>query len=190
MDLTVRAYSLLMALVGVGRLVELGISRRHQRALRAAGAGVVAESVFPWMVLLHAAVLVAAPLEAARLQRRPRLAWVVVMGALLALANALRWWVIRTLAARWQVRVADSLPLGVVADGPFRWVRHPNYVAVALELLALPLLGGAWLTAALGTIAHGLVLRRRIAAEESVLLADPAYRALMGPKPRFIPGLL
>jgi methyltransferase len=104
-------------------------------------------------------------------------------------ANVLRILAIRSLGKHWNVRVVDSTALGVVASGPYRYVRHPNYVAVFLELLFLPLVQGAWITAALGTAAHILVLRRRIALEESVLLADPSYAATMGSKPRFIPRL-
>src|SRR5204863_108279 len=78
---------------------------------------------------------------------------------------------------------------GVVTGGPYRWIRHPNYVAVFVELLALPLVHGAWLTALAGAALHVPVLRRRLALEESVLAADPVYRDLMGRKPRFVPRL-
>ena len=76
-----------------------------------------------------------------------------------------------------------------MTSGPYRFVRHPNYVAVFLELLFLPLVQGAWLTAALGTALHVLVLRRRILLEEAMLLESPAYRISMGEKPRFVPAL-
>jgi len=101
--------------------------------------------------------------------------------------NALRWWVIATLGPHWNVQVMGSTKLGVVTSGPYRFVRHPNYVAVFVELAALPLVHGAWLTALAGSALHVLVLRRRIAAEESVLLADETYRRAMQAKPRFIP---
>ena len=71
--------------------------------------------------------------------------------------------------------------------GPYRWVRHPNYTAVFVELLALPLIHMAWITAALGTVAHVFVLRARVASEDRVLLANPDYVARMGHKPRFLP---
>ena len=87
------------------------------------------------------------------------------------------------------MQVMDSLALGVVTDGPFRWIRHPNYLAVFLELLAVPLIHTAWLTAAAGSLAHVSILRSRIAAEERMLLAHHAYCDAMGGKPRFIPGL-
>jgi methyltransferase len=106
-----------------------------------------------------------------------------------ALANGLRWWVIRTLDRHWNVQVMDSLALGVVTGGPYRFVRHPNYVAVFLELLALPLVHTAYVTALAGTLVHLFVLWRRIALEERVLLAHADYRAAFAERPRFIPRL-
>jgi methyltransferase len=69
-------------------------------------------------------------------------------------------------------------------------VRHPNYVAVFVELLALPLVHGAYVTALAGAAAHLWVLSHRIRAEEAVLMADESYRATMGPRPRFFPRVL
>jgi methyltransferase len=182
-------YTLFLAAVGLGRLVEMGISRRHQRDLAARGATKVAEPHFRWMVLLHGGVLAAAALEVWLLARPfiPGLA--APMLALFVLSNVLRWWVIRTMAGHWNVQVIDSLELGVVTDGPFRWIRHPNYLAVFVELLTVPLIHTAWLTALLGSLAHIWVLRQRLAVEEAVLLANSDYRAAMGHKPRFLPRL-
>jgi methyltransferase len=94
-----------------------------------------------------------------------------------------------TLGDNWNVHVMNSAPLGVVTTGPYRWIRHPNYLAVLVELLALPLIHSAWLTAAAGTIACWRVVRQRLKVEEPVLIADPLYRATMSFKPRFVPRL-
>jgi methyltransferase len=85
------------------------------------------------------------------------------------------------------VEVMASSRVGVVTSGPYRWVRHPNYVAVVIELFALPMMHTAWLTAVAGTIANLEILRRRLRVEDGVLMADPAYRSTMGAKPRFVP---
>ena len=185
--LSVWLYLALLAAVGAGRLLEMRLSRRHQRALGARGIGVAREPVFGLMVALHTGVLLAAAVEVLAL-RRPVVPAVGVPALLLfALANLLRWWVIAALGPHWNVRVMGSLAIGVVSDGPFRWVRHPNYVAVFVELAALPLIHGAWLTALGGSILHVMILRRRIGLEEGILMADPRYRDVMGSKPRFIP---
>jgi methyltransferase len=182
-------YTAFLAAVGLGRLIELRVSRRHQRTLAAHGIVKIAEPHFRHMVLLHAGVLLASGLEVWLLRRPFRRALALPSGVIFVSANALRWWVIRTMAEHWNVQVMNSLELGVVTDGPFHGIRHPNYAAVFLELTALPLLHSAWLTALMGTFAHIWVLHRRIALEEAVLLADPTYRAIMGPKPRFVPRI-
>jgi methyltransferase len=184
---SVGAYLVLLAAVGVGRLLELRLSRRHERALADRGARVAPEPVFRLMVALHTGVLIASGVEVLLL-RRP---FTPALGApalvAFALANLLRWWVIATLGPHWNVRVVGSLELGVVTGGPYRWIRHPNYVAVFVELAALPLVHDAWLTALAGSALHAFVLRRRLAVEEAVLAANPLYRAAMGGKPRFVP---
>jgi methyltransferase len=83
----------------------------------------------------------------------------------------------------------DSAALGVVSDGPFRWIRHPNYLGVIVEVIALPLIHTAWITAAFAAVGNACVLRNRLRVEESVLDAVPAYRASMSRKPRFLPKL-
>jgi methyltransferase len=190
MALSVVLFLGLLATVGAIRGVELAISRRHQLALAAHGARRMPEPHFRWMVALHAGVLVGAAVEVLWLRRPLIPALAVAAGAAFAAANILRWWVIRTLGAHWNVAVVDSIGLGVVTDGPFRFVRHPNYAAVFVELIALPLIHTAWVTALCGGVAHIWVLSRRLAVEDAVLLADPRYRSLMGRKPRFLPKLL
>ena len=137
-----------------GRLIEMSISRRHQHALSKRGR----RQGFPTGLPLDG---LAARWRVSR--RSPRglssnapfvTAVAIPMIVVFLLSNALRWWVIFTLAEHWNVQVMDSLALGVVTDGPFRWIRHPNYLAVFSELLAVPLIHTAWLTAAAGSLAH------------------------------------
>jgi len=184
-----RAYLALLALVAVGRLMELRISRRNQRALKTQGVQKIHEPHFRWMVLTHAGILGGAALEVILLHRTMYPALAISMGALFLFANILRWWVIRTLAGHWNVEVMASRSVGVVTSGPYRWVRHPNYVAVVTELFTLPMIHTAWITALVGSAANLEILRRRIGVEDSVLMSDPAYRAGMGAKPRFLPRL-
>jgi methyltransferase len=189
MDLSTIAFLGLLLAVAFMRLVELRISKRHQREMAARGAAKVDEPKFRWMVLLHTTVLLGAALEVVFLNR-PLIPWLAVpMFAVFLAANAVRWWVIRTLGEHWNVQVMDSTRLGVVTSGPFRYVRHPNYAAVFAEMLALPLIHSAWITATAGAMAHIAVLAQRLSTEERVLFANPAYRAAMTGKPRFLPGL-
>jgi methyltransferase len=189
MTTSVIAYLSLLGAVGAGRLIEMRLSKRHQRALAQQGAPRAAEPGFAFMVALHTGVLLAAGLEVSLLGRPFAPVLAVPALVVFALANVLRWWVIATLGPHWNVQVVGSMALGVVTAGPYRWIRHPNYLAVFAELLALPLVHGAWLTAGVGSVLHVFVLRRRLALEEAVLASDPVYRDLMGRKPRFVPRL-
>ena len=189
MDLSVILFLALLLAVASLRIVELRISRQHQRAMVARGAKKIDEPRFRWMVLLHTALLLGAACEVVFL-KRPFLPWLAApMFAVFLAANAVRWWVIRTLGQHWNVQVMDSTQLGVITSGPFRFVRHPNYAAVFAEMLALPLIHTAWITAAAGAIAHAAVLAQRISTEERMLFSSPDYRTAMGSKPRFLPGL-
>jgi methyltransferase len=189
MDITTAAFLGLLACVALERLVELQVSRRHQRNLVRLGARKLADPQYRWMVLLHVGVLAGAALEVILL-RRPFIP-LLASAALLAflLATVLRWWVIRTLGTHWNTEVVDSSPLGVVSKGPFRWIRHPNYLGVFVELIALPLVHTAWITAAVAAAGNAFVLRNRLRIEERVLDAVPAYRAAMSGKPRFLPKI-
>jgi methyltransferase len=189
MDLKTVAYLGLLVAVAAGRFVELAISRRNQRRLAAQGARKIREAHFRWMVLLHSGVLVAAGLEVVLLHRPFIRGLALAMSVLFVLANVLRWWVIRTMSGHWNVQVMAGTHLGIITAGPFRWIRHPNYVAVTIELIALPLIHTAWITATLAAVANACILHHRLAIEEGMLLADPQYRAVMGPKPRFLPRL-
>jgi methyltransferase len=141
------------------------------------------------MVVLHAGVLAGAALEVIWLRRPFVPALAVPAAALFLLATGLRWWAIHSLGAHWNVQVMDSASLGVVATGPFRWVRHPNYLGVFIEMAAAPLIHTAWITALLGAAGNAWVLRNRLRVEEAVLEAHPQYRAAMSGKPRFLPRI-
>ena len=182
-------YTGLVALVGVMRLVELVVSRRNVARLKARGAVEVGRSLYPWMVAVHAGFLVACVAEVWLLDRPflPRLA-AVCLGLLVG-AAALRWWVMATLGRRWSTRVLilpDSAP---ISGGPYRRLRHPNYLAVVVEFVALPMVHTAWLTAVFFSLANAAVLRRRIRTEEAALSAAGDYQRVMGQKPRLIPGV-
>ena len=183
------AYLALLVAVGIGRVVELVISRRNHRRLAAQGAQAIPEPHFRWIVFLHVAVLIGAGAEVLLLHRPLIPALAIPMLILFVLSNVLRWWVIRVLADLWVVQIMDSSSIKVVSNGPFRWVRHPNYTGVVMEVFSLPMIHTAWITALAGTLGYILPLRRRLKLEDAFLMANPAYRETMGSKPRFLPRL-
>ncbi len=170
------------------RLVELVLTQRNAARLRARGGFAVGDAHYPAMVLLHTALLIGAPLEV-YLLARPFLPWLGwPMLALVAATMALRYWAITTLGDRWTTRIFVVPGEPPVTGGPYRYLRHPNYLAVVLEVAALPLVHSAWLTAALGSLANAFVLEARIGAEEKALDEASSYLETLGDRPRFVPG--
>jgi methyltransferase len=97
----------------------------------------------------------------------PVLAWAML--ALVAISQGLRWWCIATLGRQWNTRVIVVPGAARVTGGPYRWIPHPNYVAVVVEGLALPLVHSAWATAIVFTALNGSLLATRIRAEDAAL---------------------
>jgi methyltransferase len=167
-------YTVLVAAVAAARLAELRVAEENRRRLLARGAVEAGARHYPAMVALHAAWLLACPAEVWLLGRPlvPPLA--AAMLGLLAAAMALRYWVIATLGGvggRWTTRILVLPGVPPIETGPFRHLRHPNYLAVAVEILALPLVHTAWLTAGIFTAANAALLAVRIRAEERALAA-------------------
>lgn len=165
-------YRIFVGLVAAERLVELVLSRRNAAWSRARGGVESGQGHYPWMVALHTGLLAGCCIEAGIRPFRAELAGVMVLVVLAA--QALRWWVIRTLGPRWNTRVIIVPNLPAVRSGPFRWLRHPNYLAVVVEGIALPLVHGAWVTATLFTVLNAMVLRERIRVEEAALARLPS----------------
>jgi methyltransferase len=159
----------LVAVVAVARGVELAVSERNRRWSMAQGGVESGAGHYPVMVLLHTGLLVGAVVEVLALDRPflPWLGWPML--ALLVASHGLRWWCISSLGRQWCTRIVVVPGRSVVTSGPYRFLRHPNYLAVVLEGIALPLVHTAWVTAAVFTVANAALLRVRIAAEEQAL---------------------
>ncbi|NJP97782.1 hypothetical protein HCN51_51630 [Nonomuraea sp. FMUSA5-5] len=163
------AYALLIGLVVAERLAELVVARRNLAWARARGGVEYGAGHYPWIVLAHVGLLAAAPAEVWLLDRPFVPALGCPMLAVVVLAQGLRWWCIRTLGHQWNTRVVVVPGLPLVDRGPYRWLRHPNYVAVVAEGLALPLVHTAWLTALAFTITNAILLAVRIRVENAAL---------------------
>ncbi|MFC9399348.1 isoprenylcysteine carboxyl methyltransferase family protein [Streptomyces sp. NPDC057027] len=162
-------YILLVLATGAERVAELVVARRHSRWSLARGAVEHGRRHYPVMVVLHTGLLLGCLAEVATMRPpfRPGLGWPML--AVVVAAQALRWWCVRTLGPRWNTRVLVVPGLPLVAGGPYRWLRHPNYVAVVAEGAALPLVHGAWLTAVLFTLLNAALLTVRIRCEDAAL---------------------
>jgi len=182
---SVALFAALLAVVGLERCAELVVSSRNIRAAKARGALERGRGHYPVMVVLHLGLLVGALVEVL-VADRPFHAWLgIPMLALVLASQGLRWWCIRTLGPQWNTRVVVLPGAGRVRTGPYRWLAHPNYVAVVVEGLALPLVHTAWVTALVFTVANAVLLRTRIRCEEAALSelgSGPAAAAANAPR--------
>jgi len=169
------AYTLFVLAVGAERLAEMVVSKRHLSWALRHGGKEYGGGHYPAMVVLHTALLVGCVVEVWTLDRPflPVLGWSMV--ALVIASQGLRWWCIGTLGQRWNTRIVVIPGLPLVDRGPYRWFRHPNYVAVVVEGIALPMVHTAWITALVFTVLNACLRRVRITAENAALtLAAPA----------------
>ncbi|MFD8479911.1 isoprenylcysteine carboxyl methyltransferase family protein [Kitasatospora sp. NPDC059673] len=163
------AWTVLVALVAVERLAELQVARRNATWSLARGGVEYGRRHYPPMVALHTGLLAGCLLETWWAGRPflPLLGW--PMAALALAAQGLRWWCIATLGPRWNTRVIVVPGLPLVTGGPYRWLRHPNYLAVVVEGFALPLVHTAWVTALAFTVLNSLLLATRLRCEDAAL---------------------
>ena len=162
-------YYLFILAIGVERLVELGVSRRNARWSFAHGGQELGRGHYPAMVSMHALLLISCIVEVA-VGHRPFIPWLGwPMVALVAASTGLRWWCVATLGKRWNPRLIVIPDAPLVTGGPYRWLHHPNYTAVAVEVAALPLVHSAWVTAIVFSLANAAVLTVRIGAENRAL---------------------
>jgi len=189
---TALGYAGVLMVFATQRLIELLYSERNERIIhqRQPDAPQAGRSVWPGIAAVNLALFTLPALERWRRRRPPprlvaSLGWVTALGAV-----ALRLSVLGTLREAWNARAVVPSDLQVVDRGPYRWIRHPNYVALGLEFLGLPLIGGAYASAIVLGSANAWLLGRRIVEEEALLMSIPGYRERMGEKPRFIPRAL
>jgi methyltransferase len=165
----VTAYTVLVVLVALERLAELVVSRRNLAWSRARGGVEYGAGHYPFMVVLHVGLLVGCLVEVRVADRQPLPVVASVMVVLVVASQALRWWCISTLGPRWNTRIVVVPGLAPVTSGPYRYLRHPNYVAVVVEGFALPLAGSAWVTALVFTALNAMLLTVRIREEDAAL---------------------
>ncbi|MCU1698251.1 MAG: hypothetical protein JWR34_4314 [Mycobacterium sp.] len=163
------AYVLLIGLVAAERVAELVVSQRNLATSKARGGSEFGAGHYPAMVVLHTALLASCLVEVLVLHRPfiPILGWSML--AVAVAAQGLRWWCITTLGWQWNTRVIVVPGAARVTGGPYRYLSHPNYVAVALEGVALPLVHSAWITAVVFTVLNAALMMARIKIENAAL---------------------
>lgn len=154
----------LIATVAVERLVEIAYAARNARALFARGAVEIGRGHYPLVVALHASWLATLVLA---LPPEPAIA--VIPLILFVLLQLLRMWVIATLGPYWTTRIVTLAGAPLMRHGPYRFLRHPNYVIVAGEIAVLPLVFGETWVAVVFSILNAVMLSWRIRVEDRAL---------------------
>jgi methyltransferase len=185
-------YAAVLLAFGSQRGLELLYSARNERLIRGRqpSAPQAGRSIFKWIALANVGLFTLPALERWWRGHPPPPAtaaagWIASVSAL-----ALRLSVLISLRGSWTVRAVVPSDLRIVDRGPYRFIRHPNYVALGLEFLGLPLIGGAYASTVVLGVANALLLRRRIQEEDALLMAIPGYRERMADKPAFLPRLV
>jgi methyltransferase len=178
------AYLCFLALIGVERLFELRLSRRNAARAMARGGRESGRAHFPWMVALHTTFLASCAIECAWRRFPGGPGWIAAIVAVAA--QGLRYWAVASLGDRWNARVIVVPGEPPVEKGPYRFVRHPNYLAVVLEMAAVPLVYGCWITAIVFSAANAAMLRVRIRIEEAAL--GVSWQRAFADRSRFLPG--
>ncbi len=157
-----------IALLLVQRLFELGIARRHERELRQRGAREIDARGYRVIVGMHAAFFVSLVLERIFFNRVLSREW-FVFAAIFVAAQLLRYWAIHSLGVYWNTKIIVLPGHPAIGKGPYRVLRHPNYLAVVTEFAVIPLIFSCYFTAVTFMILNALLLQRRIRIESNAL---------------------
>ena len=164
----------LLCLIVIQRLIELMIAKRNERQLINQGAMEFGAAHYPWIVLLHTCFLTVLTLEVVTLHRELSSLWILWL-TLFVLTQMGRMWVIQTLGSHWNTKIIVLPNSKVIVKGPYKYVKHPNYVIVATEILVISLLFNAFITAIVFSLLNAWMMRIRIPLEEQALKEHTEY---------------
>jgi methyltransferase len=165
-----------MALLTLQRIFELVIARQNETRLKNKGGLEFGTSHYPWMVLMHIGFFCFLMMEVTLLHKTLSSIWPVWL-SLFLLAQIGRIWVITTLGLYWNTKIIVVPDAEVVASGPYKYIKHPNYLIVAIEIIVISMLFHAVITAAVFTCLNAMMMRIRIPIEERALTNLTTYQA-------------
>lgn len=188
MAFELKLYFALVLATALQRVLELFISTRNEKALKSQGAIEIGHSHFIYMKALHAVWPIACLVEAYFRGAPPSYAVMIFFGSIFFVGQALRIMAISTLGKRWTVKILVLPGVPPVTKGIFRYLRHPNYLGVVLEIFSLPLIYGGWVSALIFSLLNAWLLRVRISREEKALDEANRYSTYFRDHNRFLPS--
>lgn len=179
-------FSIFISLVILQRLAELGIARKNEKWMKANGGFEVGGEHYKFIVLVHILFFMSLIFEVLYLNKEVSSLWTVFL-LFFTLAQGLRVWSLLSLGKFWNSKIIIMPNVNIISTGPYKFIRHPNYLVVVIELLVIPLIFNAYFTAIIFTILNMVVLSIRIPIEENALIRETNYKAVFHQRARFAP---
>jgi methyltransferase len=162
------AFWIFLLFVILQRIAELILARRNEKILRAKGAVEFDKNGYKVIVAMHVAFFTSLVSEKIFLEKELN-RWWIIFGVLFIGAQVLRYWAIGSLGVYWNTKILVAPNHKLITRGPYKYIRHPNYIAVITEIMVIPLIFSCYLTAAVFSLINLILLRRRIKVEEGAL---------------------
>ncbi len=167
-------FGIVLSIIILQRIIELSIAKRNEKWMKSQGAFEAGASHYPYMVAMHVFFFITLITEVLFFPRELSSIWPIYLGIFLA-AQLLRVWCLASLGKFWNTKIIVLPSAKVIRRGPYKWLRHPNYIIVATELLVLPLLFNAVYTAVVFSLLNIWMMSVRIPAEEKALKEATNY---------------
>jgi methyltransferase len=179
-------FYLLFTIVVLQRLWELYLANKSGKRILEMGGYEAGRNHYLWMVLLHS-FFFSAMLGEYLIYKPEQPSWWWIPFTIFLFAQGLRFWTIKSLWPYWNTRIFVIPGMRIEPKGPYRWIRHPNYLVVIMEILTLPLTFGLFQTAILFSLLNGVMIYYRISIEEKALMQETNYLEAMNHTPRLLP---
>ncbi|MFC0271671.1 isoprenylcysteine carboxyl methyltransferase family protein [Metabacillus herbersteinensis] len=176
----------LLILIILQRLTELMLAKRNEKWMKQRGGVEYGREHYPYIVALHVLFLVSFIAEVLLFDKGLTTYWYII-APIIVFTQVIRYWAVFSLGSFWNTRIIIIPNADVVSKGPYRFLKHPNYLVVALEILCIPLLFNAFLTSIMFTLTNVLMMKVRILAEERALVNSTNYVSVFQSKNRFLP---
>lgn len=182
-------FLIFMFVIIIQRLLELLIAKRNEKWMKGQGALEFGRGHYQVMVMMHSLFFVVLLFEKITFNRTVSPLWPFLL-IIFVFAQLVRVWALTSLGRYWNTKILVLPNVEVIRKGPYRYIKHPNYLVVSIELLVIPLLFGAYFTVCLFTLMNVIMLSIRIPAEERALTELTEYQGTFQRCNRFLPKLL
>ncbi|MCY7784680.1 MULTISPECIES: isoprenylcysteine carboxyl methyltransferase family protein [unclassified Bacillus (in: firmicutes)] len=159
---------LLISILIAQRAAEMAVARQNEQKVKKQGAIEFGENHYPYIIIMHILFFLSLIAEVLLLNKQPSSWWIGIAAAIL-IVQAVRYWALCSLGAYWNTKILVVPGAELVKKGPYRWMKHPNYTVVILEILLIPLLYQAYVTMSLFSVLNAALLTIRIRAEDKAL---------------------